>query len=117
GRAAPGHPLLVAPRVSRQTPSFGRGFRPDFTGEGIGIGFIDAIIVVLRRDRVLVQNADADAGDEAFPDAGRPYGVHPGLVPAPLVKRADHADAAGVGRPNGELRAGDAVAFGDVGAE
>ena len=71
----------------------------------------------LRADLVLVQRARPDAGHEQLPDPGAAASLQRVLAAVPEVERADHADALGVGRPDREPRAGQAVEFGRMRAE
>ena len=110
GLGPSGHPLLVAPAVV-QVPDDGGGPRRGLGVEAQGIGLFGAGGAAdLRGDGVLVEGALAGAGDEALPDAGavpaRGQGMARGV---PAVEVADHGDALGVGRPDGELRAVAAV--------
>ena len=62
---------------------------------------------MLRDDVILVARARADAGNEAFPDAGRPARISGWLALVPAVEVADDGDVAcAFGRPDGEVGAG-----------
>lgn len=61
--------------------------------------------------------AFADTGEENFPDAGRAEIAQRMNAAVPIIEFADDADALGVGGPDGEAGAVDAVHFAQVRAE
>jgi hypothetical protein len=74
--------------------------------ERIGVQLDFAVRVA---DLKFVMRADADAGQENFPDARRAEQPHRMKTSVPAVKIADDADALRVRRPDREARAGHAV--------
>ena len=60
-------------------------------------------------DLELVERALAQPGHEQFPEAAGDVLPHGVAAAVPVVEVADHADAGGVGRPDGEVHALDAV--------
>ena len=60
-------------------------------------------------DLVLVERAFAQPGNEQFPEAAGDVLAHGVAAAVPVVEVADHADAGGVGRPDGEVHPLDAV--------
>ncbi len=68
-------------------------------------------------DLVFVERARREAGREQLPDAAFAPKPHRPAPSIPLVERTDDADAARIGRPDGEGDAGDAVMLDGVGAE
>src|SRR5262249_54490646 len=86
-------------------------------GETDGIGLLGAVVVVLRLDRIFVQRAGTDVGHEALPDAGGAARVEVERAVLPVIEVADDADLAGVGGPDGEVRAGDAILRAGVSTE
>ena len=60
-------------------------------------------------DFVFVTRAGSHAGKEYLPDAGAGVQPHRVAAPVPGVEIADHADAPGIRRPDGEIRARYAV--------
>ena len=117
GLGPAGHPFAVAPAVVQVPDDRGRPRR----GLGIesqGVGFLSQGTVELRRDGVLVEGPLAQPGDKALPDAGAvPAGLQGMANGVPAVEVADHGNAAGVGGPDGEMRAVPAVDRRDVGPE
>ena len=118
-RGPAGQPLVVAPGVGRAVDDGGVGRRrlgPE--GERVGLLTPDA---VAAEDVVPVEGAVLDAGDEQFPDAAAAHRPHRMAGAVPEVEVADHADTAGVRRPDGERRAGhragQRVVAADMGAE
>src|SRR5579871_3126921 len=91
--------------------------RPYFRGETVGIGLLYRIVGDARGDGVLVQSALADVGNEAFPDARRTHRAHRMGARSPAVEIADNGDFTRVGRPHGEVSAGNAVLLREMGAE
>ena len=64
------HPVVVAPLVV-EIPDDRGGARRFLVQQAERVGFVDVVSVALRLDVELVERAVGDAGDEAFPDAGR----------------------------------------------
>ena len=102
---------------SRQAVHDRGGLRRMLGPEGEGIGLQRQQVAVRAADLELVRRARADAGQEDLPhaDAGmQPHRVQPAV---PVVELADHGDAAGVRRPDGEDRAVHPVQRPRMGAE
>ena len=68
-------------------------------------------------DLVLVERAFAQPGDEQFPEAAGDVLAHGMAAAVPGVEVADHADAGGVGGPDGEVHPVHAVDRAQFGAE
>src|SRR5205807_344406 len=79
-------------------------------------GLLDAIVVVLRGDGVLVERAGKNVRDEAGPHAGVAAVEMPGAR-RPAVEVADDGDFARVRRPDREVGAMHAILFDEMGAE
>ena len=108
-----GHPLLVSPLVPGLA-HHGRGGGRPLGQRGHGVGLV-APAAVRPADVVLVPRARHHPGHEQLPDAGAAQRAHRVRAPVPVVEVADHADAAGVRRPDRER--GPAGLLADVGAE
>ena len=107
---------MVAPFVD-QRPERDRGRRrPQFGAEGEGVGLQRQAVPVCADDLVLVGAASGYVGYEDFPDAGVAPQPHDVPAAVPVVEVADHRDATGVRRPDGEVDAADALVLDDVGA-
>ena len=108
---------LVAP-VELAGPVGDRGGLRRLLGrEGDGIGLQRHQRAVGPADLELVARAGLEARHEQLPDAAilpEPHRVAPAV---PVVEVADHADLAGVRRPDGEAEAVDAVELARLGAE
>src|SRR5690606_19177756 len=102
------HPLVVAPLVGEIPDDGGRAGRL-LVAEADGVRLLDAVAVIPGLDVVLVEVPLSDAGNEALPDPGAP--ARPELVrgAVPAVELAHDRDLFRVGRPDGEVGAGDAV--------
>ena len=59
--------------------------------------------------RIFVDGAGFDARDEEFPDPGAEAAAHGVAGCVPAVEITDDRDMGGIGRPDGEEYAGDAV--------
>src|SRR5207253_148717 len=101
------------PGIARQVPNLGCGARSNLGSEPARVGFLDAIIIELRGDGILVERSFEDIRNESGPDAGIRAVEIPGAG-RPAVEVADDGDFARVGRPYGEVRAVSAVLLGDV---
>ena len=92
---------LVVERPRRSTPVCG-GIS---AWKANGIGLVDAVAVVRERDVVLVARARADARRRSLPRCRTRRAAAAGARLVPAVEVADHRDALGVRRPDGEVRA------------
>ena len=110
GVAAPRHPGIVAPGETLGRDDHARGLGRALHGEGQRIGLVGQPRAVAAPQRELVEIARPRAGGEDFPYAAGVIDVHPCGDCVPAVERADHGRGAGVGRPDGEAHARDAVA-------
>ena len=79
-----------------------------FEEEPVGIG-LEANVPVGIPDFILVVSPFAHAGNENLPHPGSAQRAHGVAAAVPVVEIAHHADALGVGRPDRETGAGDAV--------
>ncbi len=84
--------------------------------ESVGIGFQEQRTLA-GQNFELVQIAFAQTGHEQLPDPRARPQAHRMAATVPVVEGADHADPSGVGRPDREVDAGDAVHRPDVRAE
>src|SRR5690606_29857289 len=105
---APRHPVRVSPLVSEIGDDRGVG-RAQFAGEGAGIAFFQPQAAILRAQRIAVDRAFGQAGNEDFPDATQAMTAHAVNAGIPVVERADDADLIGVGSPYGKADAAHAV--------
>ena len=105
------HPLAVGPLVSVERPDLRAGLGGRLVVHAERIGLVDAISVVARPDSILVDIADADAGDPAFPYPRLAVRLERRLRVVPAVEIADHRHAVGVGRPYREIRSVLSVPF------
>src|SRR5438552_14777747 len=71
---------------------------------------------MVRRDGVFVERTFQDIGNEAGPDAGVRALEIPGAR-RPAIEIANDGDFAGVGRPDGEMRAAHAVLLDEMSAK
>ena len=72
---------------------------------------------MLAADAELVFLARLEAGNEKLPDAAGGVQLQRMAAAVPVVEVADDADAPGVRRPDGEVRAADAIDLADLGPE
>jgi len=110
------HPGAVGPLVAVEIDDDGAGFGTEFGGESVGIGFERHHFAGAREDFEFVEAAFGETGNENFPNAGGAF-AHGMDAAIPLVEIADDADALRVGRPYGEVHAGDPGHFAKVCAE
>ena len=111
------HPLLVAPGELGEVPDHRRRLGAELGGEAVGIGFLHEVAVVPALDLELVDLTLAEIGNEQLPDAGRSAVSHRMATTVPVVEVADHADALGVGRPDGEVDAPESLVRAEVSAQ
>ncbi len=100
-------PCPVAPVVVRRPRNARRGARRALGARGIGIGLERPEHAIGADDLVFVETAGVEAGDEELPHPGGVTQPHRTAPPVPVVEIADDADAARIGRPDGEGDAGD----------
>ena len=110
------HPFLVVPAVMVQVIDDRRVMRTFFGIKADRVGFGENI-VLLRFDFVFVNFALAQTGDENVPHAAGRIFAHDAGAAVPVVEIADHRNAFGVRRPDGEADAFDAVLFANVSAQ
>ena len=110
------HPGAIGPLVTVEIDDHGAGFGAQFGGEGVGIGFECHHLAGAREDFEFVEAAFGERGDENLPDAGGAV-AHGMDAAVPAVEIADDADAQRVGRPDGEMHAGDSGNFAEMRAE
>src|SRR5580692_625813 len=103
--------MLVEPRDDRA------GVRPELRAETVWVGFQRQNGILRAYDFVFVDDPFVVFRDEEFPDSGIAPGAHGIDAAVPSVEIADDADAAGVGRPHGEVHASDAFECLHMGAE
>ena len=108
--AARFHPGGVAPLVLVDVPHHRGRFGRHLAVERVGIGLELLVSGEARAHVVLVRGALAQAGDEKLPDAAVAP-AHGMAADVPIVELAGHGDAFGVGRPDREAHAADAVRF------
>src|SRR5690606_23997590 len=85
--------------------------------EGVRIAFFQPQAAILRAQRIAVDRAFGQAGNEDFPDAAQAMTAHAVNAGIPVVERADDADLIGVGSPYGKADAAHAVNLAQVRAE
>jgi hypothetical protein len=88
--------------------TLGRG-RPQFAGARIGVGLLRQRAAVGVEQVELVAGAFGHARQEQLPDTALAAQAHRMAAPVPVVEVTDDADPRGVGRPDRERGAGDAV--------
>jgi hypothetical protein len=97
--------------VLGQAVDHGSRLRRLLAVEGEGVGLERQELAVAPDDLVFVELARLEPGDEQLPDADAVAQAHRVGAPVPVVERADHADAPGIGRPHGEGHAGNPLHF------
>ena len=102
------HPGRVAPLVARGIVDDGGGAGEPLGPEAEGIGLQGQEVAFGAYDLVLVKGALADPRDEDLPHPHPRVLSHSVPPSIPQIELPDHRDAAGVRRPDGEARAGDA---------
>src|SRR5207248_857162 len=93
----------------RQFPHLRRGSWTQLGRETAGVGLVNAVIVVFGNDGVLVDGADADAGDETLPDAGGTDGLERIEPRLPAVEIGNDGNLARIGSPDREVSSAYAV--------
>src|SRR5437660_12275178 len=109
-------PLIVGPFEFAVVPNDGGILRGGLEEKAVRIGLEHERSVDVF-NLVLVERAFAKIWNEDFPDARRAKRAHGMIASIPMVERAYHTDALGIGRPNGKARSGQAVDYPDVRAE
>jgi hypothetical protein len=111
-----GHPFLIVPSIV-EVPNNRCGPGRNLIERGKRVGFVDPIAAHARANVILIQSALADAGNEAFPNAGAGFRRKrlAGLVP--IIEIADDRNLFRVGRPDGEVSAAFTGMLHDMGAE
>src|SRR5216683_505523 len=102
-------PFGVVPLIAADIENDGGGFGRYFRREAVGVGLLLLIALDARPHLVLVMRAGARARNEDFPDPACAQ-AHGMAAAVPIVEIARDGDNFGVGRPDGEARAVDAIA-------
>ena len=103
------HPIGILPGVGRGVLHAGRGAGTQFVGSAIGIGLEEDGAGVPVPDLEFVEGAGTQARNEQFPDAMAGVDPHGVAAAVPMVEVPHHAHPFGVGGPDGEQDARDAV--------
>jgi len=114
---AAGHPRLVAPAIGRFGTDDGGGSGRHLGGEGVRIGAVGEQCPRSGADLELVESSRRDTGNEDLPHSGLVAPAHSMAPAVPAVEVADNGEPAGVGCPDGEQGALDALDGLRVGAE
>ena len=114
-RAAIHSPSVQVKRLVSRDDRGGR--RPQLGGEAERVGLERQQSRLPPEHLVLVERALADPGHEDLPDAAVDALAHRVAAAVPGVEIADHRDARGVRRPDGEMHAVDAFVDDQVRAE
>ena len=101
GLRPPGHPLVVVPAVAVQVGHLRGRPRRHLGGKAERVGLLEHVVVVA--DLILVERPLAQPRHEQLPEAAGDVLPHRVAAAVPGVEVADHADAGGVGRPDGEV--------------
>ena len=111
------HPIAVLPVPLGQVPHDRGGAWRHLGVMAVGVGLERQQVAVRADQFVLVKGAVGQAGNEDFPHAGFDPQPHGMAAAVPVIEIADHADAAGIGRPHGEVHARDPVDGAAMGAQ
>ena len=111
------HPLVVAPGELGEVPDDRRRLGAKFGGEPVRVGLLDDVAVVAALDLELVDLALAEIGDEQLPDSGGAAVPHRMPAAVPVVEVAGHADAFGIGGPDGEVNSPEPLMGAQVGTQ
>ncbi len=106
-----GLPVCAPPSdglLARQAANQRGGIRTHLRFEGVRIGF-NAQLAVGINHLEFIKLPVVRAGDKQLPDAGFPTQAHRMAAAVPVVELPDHGNALGIGRPDGEPRAGNAI--------
>src|SRR5208283_1514837 len=99
-------PIPIVPGMLIEPGNDRTGVRPEFRAETVRIGLQWEQVVLRADELVFVDDSLVEFRKEKFPHAriaSRTHRVHPAI---PAVEVANHADPQGVGRPHGEVHAG-----------
>ena len=92
----------------RQTADQRGAFRAHLRLKGVRVGFHPQVAVGVNQLE-LIQLAVVRAGDKQLPDPGLLAQTHRVAAAVPVVELPDHRHPAGVRRPDGKARPGDAI--------
>ena len=115
--AAMRDPILVTPGEVGDVPDDRGRLGANLRRESVGVGLLDQVAVVPALDLELVDLAVAEVRDEDLPDAGRAPVAHRVASAVPVIEVPDHAHPLGVGRPDREMDAAEALVHPEVSAE
>ena len=111
------HPGAVLPRMAGRRRDDRGGARRRLGPLGMGVGLQRQERAIGAEQLVFIEVAGAEAGHEDLPEPAGMALAHRHAPAVPVVEIADHADPAGVGRPDREGNPKDAVMLNRMGAE
>ncbi len=109
-----GHPFVVGPLEIGDVPDNRGGFGAKFGVEAVGVGLLDQVAVGSALDFKFVHFSLREVRDEELPDSRGASVAHRVPAAVPMVEVADHAHPHGVGRPDREVDAAEALVIDQV---
>jgi len=104
-------PMIIVPLSPSEITNNGCGGRRVLGAETHRICLRRQNNTVERPDFVFVTGTLPHFGQEGFPDTGRATSPHWMAMPVPMIEIADHGDPGSIGRPDGEVSAGNPLYF------
>jgi hypothetical protein len=109
GRGAPLHPGGVLPDVGRARSDNRCIARPHLEASAVGIGFGEHLAAVPVPDLEAIEDAGGDVRNEQLPYAAPRTHAHRVATTVPVIEVTQDAHTLGIGCPDGEQDASDAV--------